>query len=119
LVESQNDTDKPCHRQPQPQYQNLEMHIYTIFRRDQRNINTMGAKLDFYPLVQAKTIIRQIFIHCLLIMEPGGFWIEVHPDPGTMGSSLPLFLCRGLSFARTADHTGFLSLHRNRNENND
>ena len=75
----------------------------------------MGAKLDFYPRVQAKAIFRQIFIHLLLIKELGDFWIKVHPDPDMMGSSLSL-LRRGLSFARTADHIRFPSLHHNRNE---
>jgi len=33
----------------------------------------MGAKLDFYSWVQAKAIVRQIFIHLLLIVEPRVF----------------------------------------------
>ena len=69
----------------------------------------MEAKLDFYPRVQVKAIVWQIFIHLLLIMEPKGFWIEACPDPCSMGSSLSLFLRYGLSFARTTDCTEFLS----------
>ena len=52
------------------------MHICTIIRRSLRNINIIGAKLDFDLGVQAKATIRQILIHLLLITEPGGFWIK-------------------------------------------
>ena len=62
----------------------------------------------------------QIFIHLLLIAELGGLWIEVHPDPGMMGGSLPFLFYNGLPFACTTDHTRFLSLlYHNRNEEND
>jgi len=67
----------------------------------------MGAKLNFYPRVQAKAIVRQIFISVLLIMKPESFWIEVHSDPDKMGSFLPLLLCRDLLFACTADQPDF------------
>ena len=57
-----------------------------------------------------KALTSQVFINRLLIAELGGFWIEVHFDPGMMGSSLPLLLHHGLSFARVADRSRFLSL---------
>ena len=54
------------------------MHIYVIIRRSLRNINTMGARLDFDPQVQAKA--TYILIHLLLITGPECFWIEVYSD---------------------------------------
>jgi len=53
-----------------------DVYIYQ-YHAGPKKTSIMGAKLDFYPRVQAKAIVRQIFIHLLLIMEPGDFWIEV------------------------------------------
>ena len=64
--------------------------MYTIIRQSQRNVNTMGAKLDFDPQVQAKAILRQILIHLLLITDPGDFWIEVHPVSSVAVFPLPI-----------------------------
>jgi len=80
------------------------MHIYISIRRGQRNAYTVGTKLDFYPRVQEKAVTRQIFIN-LLIAELGGLWIEVHPDPVTMGGSLPFLFRSGFPFAHTIDRT--------------
>ena len=78
------------------------MPIYTILiRRGPRNVNIVGGKLNFYPWAPMKAIAGQLFIHRLLVAKLRGFWIEVHPDPGTTGSSLPLLLHGGLSFVRT------------------
>jgi len=86
------------------------MHIYTLpFRWGFGNVNTVGAKFNFYR-IQTKFIASQVFIHRLQITELGGFWNKVYYDPGMMGSSLPLLLYRGLSFALTADRNRCLSL---------
>ena len=50
----------------------------------------MGAKLNFYLWIQTKVITSQVSIHRLLITKLGGFWIEVHSDLNTMGSSFLL-----------------------------
>jgi len=64
--------------------------IYTPSLGEARNVNTMGAKLDFDPQVQAKAILRQILIHLLLIIDPGDFWIEGHPISSVAVFPLPI-----------------------------
>jgi len=64
-----------------------------------------------------KDIVGQVSIHRLLITELGDFLIEVYSDPGMMGSSFPLLLHRGLSFAHAADRSKLLSLlHYDKNK---
>ena len=99
LIKKQDATHKFRHWQPQSQCQHQGIHIYTLLvRRSRRNVNIVETKLNFYPRAPMKSIASQVFIHCLLVTKLRSFWIEIHLDPGTIGSPLSLLLHDGLFF---------------------
>jgi len=49
-----------------------------------------GGKTQFLSSGSNRSIASHVSIHRLLNIELGGFWIEVHSDPGIIGSSFPL-----------------------------
>jgi len=65
------------------------MQVYTAVVRGQSDVNTVEAKLDLDPMVKADTILCQILIHILLVVELGGLWIEFHPNLGAKMGPLP------------------------------
>ena len=58
----------------------LGMHIYAVIGRSQRNVSTMGAKLNLDPKAQADTVLHQVLIHLLLTVKLSGPWIKIHAD---------------------------------------
>ena len=74
------------------------MHVYTVVVRGQGDVNTVEAKLDLDARVKADTILCQVLIHILLVVELGGLWIEIHPNLGAKMGPLPSSLSSAVAF---------------------